>query len=154
MRKRTLRAQLEEARVQLGVAYAQRDALLEHTSRQGNVPPGTWGPVGRYLVLGTIHLAAGDTLTVEKEVDSIDTERFSSDLQRSYAKRVIDAAVKEQTKDIRERLERLKADLIKMLPRSSNTMSAMRQRDITDFVIERIDLILSVTDGTQETDPE
>jgi hypothetical protein len=94
-----------------------------------------------------------DVEIVVKPLDSIDTERFSSDLQRSYAERVIDAAVKEQTKDIRERLERLKADLIKMLPRSSNTMSAMRQRDITDFVIERIDLILSVT-GTQETDPE
>jgi hypothetical protein len=38
-------------------------------------------------------------------------------------------------------LERLQDELIKMMPRSSQTMSAMRQREITEFVVGRLDEI-------------
>lgn len=35
-------------------------------------------------------------------------------------------------------IEQLCKDLVRMLPRSSDTMSALRQREITDFVLNRL----------------
>jgi hypothetical protein len=45
----------------------------------------------------------------------------------------------EELSSYEERDKKLINDLSKILPRSSDTMSAMRQREITKFVVDRLE---------------
>jgi hypothetical protein len=45
----------------------------------------------------------------------------------------------EELSSYEERDKKLIKDLNKMLPRSSDTESAMRQRDVTKFVVDRLE---------------
>jgi len=59
-----------------------------------------------------------------------------------------------ENQELRQVLAGLRHDLTKMLPRSSNTMSALRQREITNFVVLRIDAALNDVERPTKYDPQ